>query len=174
MYKILLLSISVCFSLSCSSTTQSIRYQNGTTVTYELPLNWKVQNVEPPSDHFNLIEPNESIDSNPGITIDFYTKNDSKFPKTQEGYAKLYLSEIHNAKDHDVKMDVLRTISSPTYGNISIYRFKSDYYGDHLVAMVLNVPGYCVIELWRTISDGQNIYQSEFEDVVRSITIEQK
>jgi len=174
MYKILTLTISVCFFLSCSSTTQYIRYQNGTIVKYELPLRWKVINVEPPSDHFNIIEPNESIDSNPGITIDYVANTDSKFPKTQEGYAKLYLSEIHNVKDADVKMDMLKTIRSPIYGNITIYRFFSDYYGDHLVAVVLNHTGYCVIELWRTVSDRQNIYQSEFEDVVRSIIIKHK
>ena len=174
MSKILILTIFVCFFLSCSSTTRYIRYKNGTTVEYELPVNWKVKNVEPPSDHFNIIEPNESIDSNPGITIDYYAKIDSKYPKTQEGYAKLYLSEIHNIKDDDVKMDILKTISSPTYGDITIYSFYSDYYGDHLIAMVLNDTGYCVIELWRTASDQQNIYQPEFEDVVRSIIIKHK
>jgi hypothetical protein len=171
MYKILILTISVCVFLSCSSTTQYIRYKNGTIVKYELPLSWKVKNVEPPSDHFNIIEPKESIDSHPGITIDYYTKIDSEFPKTQEGYARLYLCEIHNVKDDDVKMDILKTISSPTYGNITIYNFYSDYYGDHLVAIVVNDTGYCVIELWRTVSDLQNIFQSEFEDVVRSIII---
>ena len=174
MYKILILTIFVCFFLSCSSSSRYIRYQNGTIVKYELPLGWKVKNVEPPSDHFNIIEPNESIDSNPGITIDYYTNIDSKFPQTQEAYAKLYLSEIHNVKDDDVKMDILKTISSPTYGNIKIYHFYSDYYGDHLVAVVLNGTGYCVIELWRIGSDQHNIYQSEFEDVVKSITIKQK
>ena len=174
MYKILILTISVCFFLSCSSTTQYLRYQKGTTVQYELPLNWEVKNIEPPSDHFNIIEPNESINSHPGITIDYYPKIDSKFPKTQEGYAKLYLSEIHNVKDDAVKMDILKTISSPIYGNITIYRFYSDYYGDHLVAIVVNDNVYCIIELWRTVSDLQNIYQSEFEDVVRSIIIKHK
>ena len=174
MYKILILTISVCFFFSCSSTTQYIRYQNGTTVKYELPLSWEVKNVKPPSDHFNIIEPNESIDSHPGITIDYYDKIDSKIPKTQDGYAKLYLSEIHSVKDDDVKMDILKTISSPTYGSIKIYNFHSDYYGDHLVAIVINDAGYCVIELWRTIFDEQNIYQPEFEDVIRSIIIKHK
>jgi hypothetical protein len=137
-------------------------------------VRWRVKNVEPPSDHFNIIEPKESIDSHPGITIDYYAKIDSKFPKTQEGYAKLYLSEIHNVKDDNVKMDILKTINSATYGNITIYRFYSDYYGDHLVAIIVNTTGYCVIELWRRVSDLQNIYQSEFEDVVSSIIIKHK
>jgi hypothetical protein len=171
MYKILLLLISVCFFLSCSSTKQHIRYQNGTTVEYELPLSWKVKKVKPPSDHFNIIEPKESIDSHPVITIDYYAKIDGKYPKTQEGYATLYLDEIHKTKDFDVKMDIIKTISSPTYGSIAIYNFYSDYYGDHLVAIVVIETGYCVIELWRTVSDQKNLYQHEFEDVVRSVII---
>jgi hypothetical protein len=174
MIKILILTISVYFFISCSSTAQYIRYKNGTTIKYNLPLNWKVKNVEPPSDHFNIIEPNESLDSHPGITIDYYPMIDDKFPRTQEGYAKLYLSEIHIVKDPEVKMDNLKTISSPAYGNITIYRFYSEYYGDHLVAIVENDIGYCIIELWRTVSDPQNIYQSEFEDVVSSIIIKHK
>ena len=137
-------------------------------------MSWKVKKVKPPSDHFNIIHPNESIDSHPVITIDYYVKIDSKFPKTQEGYAKLYLSEIHSVKDDDVRMDILKTIRSPTYGIITIYSFYSDYYGDHLVAMVVNDTGYCVVELWRTVSDQLNIYQSEFEGVFRSIVITHK
>jgi hypothetical protein len=174
MHKIIILAISVCIFLSCSSTTQYIWYQNGTIVKYELPLNWKVKNVEPPSDHFNIIGPNESINSHPVITIDYYDKIDSKSPKTKEAYAKLYLSEIQNVKDDKVKIDTLKTISSPTYGPIKIYNFYSDYYGNHLVSMVVNDTGYCIIELWRTISDQQNNYQSEFENVVRSILIKHK
>jgi hypothetical protein len=171
MYRISILIISVCLFLSCSSTTQYIRYQNGTTVEYELPLSWNVKNVKPPSDHFNIIEPNESIDPRPGITIDYYNEIDSQFPKTQEAYAKSYLSKIHDVKDDDVKMEIVKTVCSPTYGNITIYNFYSDYYGDHLVAIIVNDSGHCIVELWRSVSVKQNIYQSEFENVVRSIVI---
>jgi hypothetical protein len=174
MFKLIMLTISICFLFSCSSTTQYIRYQNGTTVTYELPSGWKVKNVKPPSDHFNIIEPFESSDSHPGITIDYHEKIDSIHPQTQEGYAKSYLDKIHTVKDDEVKMDFLKTIRSPTYGDITIYRFYSHYYGDHLVAVVVNDTGYCVVELWRTISDQQNMYQSEFENVVSSIIMKHK
>ena len=174
MYKIFVLTILACCFLSCSSTTKSICYQNGTTIKFELPSGWQVKNVKPPSDHFNIIEPIESIDSRPGITIDYYEKPVSKFSKAQEGYAKLYLNEIHNIKDEDVRMNISKTISSPTYGDIAIYNFQSAYYGDHLVAFIVNDTGYCVIELWRTIHDQKDIYQSEFENVVRSIIIKHK
>jgi hypothetical protein len=137
-------------------------------------LNWNVKKVKPPSDHFNVIEPKESIDSRPGITIDYYNERDLQFPKTQEGYAKSYLSEIHDVKDDDVKMEIVKTVGSPTYGDITIYNLSSDYYGDHLVAIIVNDSGYCIVELWRSISDKQSIYQSEFENVVRSIVIEHK
>jgi len=171
MFKIFIFTILACFFLSCSSTTQSIRYQNGTTITYKLPSGWQVKKVKPPSDHFNIIEPVESIDSHPGITIDYYDKTDEKIPETQEACAKLYLHEIHTVKDEDVKMDMLKTIRSTTYGDITIYNFYSAYYGDHLVAFVVNDAGYAVIELWRTVHDKKDIYQSEFENVVRSTII---
>ena len=171
MLRICILTFLACFILSCSSTTHSIRYQNGTTVTYELPSGWQVKKVKPPSDHFNIIEPNESIGSHPEITIDYYDKTDEKIPKTQEACAKLYLNEIHTVKDEDVKMDILKTISSPTYEDITIYNLYSPYYGNHLVAFIVNDAGYCIIELWRTIHDQKDIYQSEFENVVRSIII---
>ena len=174
MQKLMILTISVCLLFSCSSNIHSIRYQNGTTVTYKLPPDWKVKNVNPPSDHFNIIEPKEFSDSYTGITIDYHEKIEGKYPHTQEGNAKLYLHEIHNVKDDEVKMELLKTISSPKYGDITIYRFYSNYFGDHLVAMVLNDTGHCVVELWRTISDQQNLYQSEFEDVVSSILLKHK
>jgi hypothetical protein len=171
MFKIFILAILACFFISCSSATQSIRYQNGTTVSYELPSGWQVKNVKPPSDHFNIIEPIESIDSHPGITIDYYDETNEKLPKTQDACAILYLHEIHSVKDEDVKMDILKTIHSPIYGNITIYSYYSAYYGDHLVAFIMNEDGYCVIELWRTIHDQKDMYKSEFESVVRSITL---
>jgi hypothetical protein len=166
--------MSVFLLFSCSSTTQHIRYQNGTTVTYKLPSGWKVKQVTPPSDHFNIIEPDEFNDSHPGITIDYHANTSSPFAHTQEGYAKQYLHEIHNVKDDKVKMEPLKTVSSSTYGDITIYRFYSNYFGDHLVAMVLNDTGYCVVELWRTISDQQYLYQLEFEYVVSTIIMKHK
>jgi hypothetical protein len=174
LYRTSIFIISVCLFLSCCSTTQYIRYQNGTTVAYELPVGWNVKKINPPSDHFNIIEPDESIDSHPGITIDYYHEIGSQAPKTQGAYAQSYLSEIHTVKDDEVKMETVKTVSSPAYGNITIYNFYSDYYGDHLVAIIVNDRGYCIVELWRTISDKQNIYQSEFENVVRSIVIKHK
>lgn len=171
MFKKCILAILGCVFLSCSTTTQSIRYQNGPTVTYELPFGWHVKKVKPPSDHFNIIEPVESIDSHPGITIDYYDKTDGKITKTQEACAILYLHEIHSVKDEDVKMDILKTIRSTTYGDITIYNYYSAYYGDHLVAFIVNDAGHCVVELWRTVHDQKDIYQSEFENVVRSIII---
>ena len=171
MFKLFIIIILICVFFSCSSTTQSIRYQNGTTVTYELPSDWQVKKVKPPSDHFNIIEPIESNDSHPAITIDYYEKTDGQFPKTQEACAKQYLNEIHTVKDEDVKMDILKTIRSPTYGDITIYNLYSAYYGDHLVAFIVIHAGYGVIELWRTVHDQKYIYQSEFENVVRSTNI---
>ena len=171
MFKLFICIIPLCVFLSCSSTTQSIRYQNGTAVTYELPSGWQVKKVKPPSDHFNIIAPIESSDSHPAITIDYYRKTDGQFPKTQEACAKRYLKEIHAVKDEDVKMDFLKTIRSPTYGDIAIYHLYSAYYGDHLFAFIVMDAGYGVIELWRTVHDMKDIYQSEFENVVRSTNI---
>ena len=159
--------------VSCVTTSEKqVIKQNGANIYYTLPRNWVVQKIEAPSDHYHIISPTTSTKpSDALVTIDFFNQFDFRFPSTETGCADSYLDAIQGHKDPKVRMSAVGYIRSPIYGQITEYRYCSDYFGDHLVSFVITKDGYATIELWVKTSDAREQYTQAFQEVLRSLHI---
>jgi hypothetical protein len=159
--------------VSCATSSHQ-RYinQNGARLSYTLPKDWIVQKVSEPADYYNIISPaNATKPSDPSITIDYYNHFDFRFPTTEKGCAESYLDAIQGHKDPKVTMSIIGMTTSPIYGDITLYRYHSDYFGDHLVSFVVTKHGYVTIELWVKTTEEREQFTKAFQDVVLSLSV---
>ena len=170
-----LISFALILGLSSCTTISSYRVikQNGAKIRYELPNGWIVQKIEPPADYYNIISPKSATKpSDTSITIDFYNQFDFRFPQTEAGCAASYLDATQGHKDPAVRMSVIGSIHSPIYGHIAIFNFSSDYFGDHLVSIIVAQGGYVMVELWARTTEERLKYTQPFQEVVRGLSVE--
>ncbi|HEY1084900.1 MAG TPA: hypothetical protein VGE29_21730 [Prosthecobacter sp.] len=105
------------------------------------------------------------------ISIRVYDRFDSMFPKTQQGCAESYLAGIHDIHDDSVVMEACGSVRNRAHGETAIYRYHSDWYGDHLVAMIVAGHGYATVELWTKSAAQREQHTAAFERVVEGIQL---
>ena len=139
---------------------------------FTIPDGWEMYDIKAPSEVQNLITPigKEGL-SDPGISLDAYCSFDKRFPETQRGCAESYLDGIHDVKDDTVKLEEVGNVSNESHGEITIFRYYSDWYGDHLVAMIVDRGIYATAELWTETEQDRKTYRSGFEEFVRGVRL---
>lgn len=140
--------------------------------TYRVPKGWEVRKIEGPSRVENMIqEIGRSDRDDPGITVNAYCRFNDRFPRTQQGCAESYLDGIHDVDDDSVQSEIVGSVSNPHHGDITLYRFHSEWYGDHLVAMIVADSGYATVELWADSQEQREKHFEAFREFVKGIEL---
>ena len=141
--------------------------------TYRIPDGWVATKVEGPSRVRNVIQQiGHTAREDPSITIDAFCQFDRRFPRTQQGCADSYLDGIHDVDDDSVKLEVFGTVQNQNHGEITLYRYYSDWLGDHLVAMIVTTYGYGTAELWADTATGRKTHTAAFKVFVQGIKLQ--
>lgn len=144
----------------------------GVAGTYRVPQGWEVRKIEGPSRVENMIqEIGRSGRDDPGITVDAYCGFDNRFPRSQKGCAESYLDGIHDVDDDSVQFEAVGSVINPVHGAITIYRFHSEWFGDHLVAMIVADSGYATVELWADNEKQREKHSEAFREFVKGIVL---
>jgi len=162
------------FMGACS--TVSLHDYHGATIRFNTPCGWIVQPLKPGPgfEHMCLLSPkNQTQRNDPGITVDYYGRFDPRFPHTQEGLAQSYLKGTHDIMDPNVRLESVGSFET-RHGRLNIYRYQSDYFGDHLVVLILGARGYVHLELWARSRDQWEPFLPALEALTRSVSIEEK
>lgn len=157
----------------CSRTTINSWSCDESAGSFRIPKGWKrtFPKYTRTSNSLELVTQNDG--ENVSMSLDVFCKFDAGYPETQEGCAQSYLDGTHDVWDDEVRFEEVDTISHPLYGPIKIYRFFSDWFGDHLVAKVI-VPqrGYASVELWAKSAEERARYHSDFFGLIRSLDLQ--
>ena len=168
-YPLMLL---IAFLSGCS--TPSIRSSScgGEVGTYQIPNGWEVRKIEGPAQVENMLQKiGRSDREDPSITIDAYCGFDNRFPRTQQGCAEGYLAGIHDVHDDKVQLEIVGSLLNRSHGEITLYRFHSEWFGDHLVAMIATESGYATMELWTDSQEQREENSEAFRQFVKSIEL---
>lgn len=162
------------FAILSGCTAPSIRSSScgGIAGTYRVPQGWEVRKIEGPSRVQNMIqEIGRSGRDDPGITVDAFCKFDNRFPRTQQGCAERYLDGIHDVDDDSVQFEIVGSVPNQFHGDITLYRFHSEWFGDHLVAMIVAEKGYATVELWADTQGQRETHSDSFREFVKGIKL---
>ena len=96
---------------------------------------------------------------------------DDRFPRTQQGCAESYLNGIHDVDDDSVQFEIVGSVPNRFHGDIMLYRFHSDWYGDHLIAMIVAESGYATVELWTDSQEQREKHSEAFREFVKGIEL---
>jgi len=138
-----------------------------------MPNGWDAIKVEGPSRVQNMIQQvGHTAREDPSITVDAYCQFDRRFPKTQQGCADSYLDGMHDVDDDSVKLEVFGVVHNQNHGEITLYRYYSDWLGDHLVAMIVTENGFATAELWADTATQRERHADAFRTFVQGIKIQ--
>lgn len=157
-----------------SCTTPSILSSScgGVAGSYRIPEGWEVREIDGPSRVENMVQEVGQFDrDDPSITVDAYCRFDYRFPRTQQGCARSYLNGIHDVDDDSVQFEAVGSVSNPLHGEITLYRFHSEWFGDHLVAMIVVESGYATVELWADSEGQREQYSDACREFVKGIEL---
>ena len=139
---------------------------------FSIPEGWEVSKLEGPSRVENMIQRiGDTPRSDPGITIDAFCRFDDRFPRTQKGCADSYLDGIHDVLDENVVFEDAGTVENLSHGAITVYRFHSEWFGEHLVAKIVTDVGYATIELWADTPEQREQNTASFHEFVRQVKL---
>jgi hypothetical protein len=168
---IALLSIGL---FGCSATEHKInsRSHKQSPGTFTPPAGWVAIKIKGPARTENSLKPKENQgDDAPSITIDVHGRFDDRFPRSQKGCADSYLSGIHDVYDDSTRSELADIIVNPHHGKIQIYRFHSDWFGDHLVAFILTKSGFATLELWTKTAHDRVKYTEAFHQFIEGVRL---
>ena len=144
----------------------------GVAGTYRVLQGWEIRKIEGSSRVENMIqEIGRSGRDDPGITVDAYCRFDHRFPHSQQGCAESYLDGIHDVDDDSVQFEIVGSVLNPLHGDITLYRFHSEWFGDHLVAMIVVESGYAIAELWADNKEQREKHSEAFREFVKGIEL---
>ena len=138
--------------------------------SFGTPKGWLVKKPPQPSETSNLLVPKEKkAHDSSSITLEVFHQSDAA---TQDGLAESYLAGIHDVKDENVRFEKLLSVEHPVLGPISIFRFHSAWYGDHLVANFPVGDGYATAELWTQNEEARQRHTDAFIEFVKGIDLQ--
>jgi hypothetical protein len=91
---------------------------------------------------------------------------------TQEGQAAGYLDAIHHHSDDKVQMASMGVVEHPQFGPINLYRYFSEYWGEHLYGEITAAPLGLSVELHCKTANALTEYRPAMETLLRSVQLQ--
>ena len=167
-----LLFLTLLSGCATTSPTVVIRGKDGAKIRLTAPSGWHIAEKGPSADceHAILMAPNQKEKSaEPEITVDYFDRT-APGNNRQDSLARTYLLTIRSQTDEKVSMEKAGFTNTPA-GTVSIYRFHSSYYGEHLAAFLPFEHGHALVELWTTKRELMDRSRPAFEQVCKSVTL---
>ena len=156
---------------SCCSQTKNIEWKQETlSGTLTVPDGWRKIVPDGTSQSQRLFQKyGDHETSSPTISLNVYSRFDPRFPKTQEGCAQSYLDGIHDVHDDSVTFSKIGANLNPQFGQVTLYHYRSEWFGDHLVSFLVSSGAFIHVELWTKDREQMKADQFSFEEFVKGV-----
>jgi len=165
--NLFILTLSLSFFSSCSHQAIIGTETHSIKGSYVLPSGWRIDYPDVARTKNSLKLRGSIIGMAGGISLDMY-----EIKGTQNDHATKYLKGVHAFLDPSITCRKLNhSVCNPHHGEIFVWEYQSEYYGNHLVSFVVAHDGYVCVEIWATNKKERIQYQNAFFEIVATVKI---
>jgi hypothetical protein len=145
-------------------------HQDTTTVTFQVPAGWRVRPSEQRSGAWRVVPEQAAADAtHPDIVVEYYHYSGSTGGTDQDKEAESELEDVHGHNDEHVVMDVADKFGAGRHGQLRVYRYRSDYWGDRRIVFVVQADRVVIVRLYATTPSEADACQPQLEEIARSV-----